>query len=80
MLAAELYTAEYHPVEQWADMEVKEDDLNISFLPVVPNTIRVQEEEMESTPTDVSTPTPMKTQYLALDQILKLQIMILRQR
>ena len=35
-------------------MEVKEDDVNISFLPVVPNTIRVQVEQVESTPTDVS--------------------------
>ena len=39
-----------------ADMEVKGDDVNISFLPVVPNTIRVQVEHVESTPIDVSTP------------------------
>ena len=37
-------------------MEVKGDDVNIWFLPVVPNTIRVQVEQVESTPTDVSTP------------------------
>ena len=58
MLAAELYTAEYHPVEHQADKEVKGDVVNISFLPVVPDTIRVQVEQVESTPTDVSPPNP----------------------
>ena len=56
MLAAELYTAEYHPDEHRADMEVKGDGVNISFLPVVPTTIRVQEEQVESAPTDVFPP------------------------
>ena len=36
LLATELYKAEYHPIEHWADMEVKGDVVNISFLPVVP--------------------------------------------
>ena len=58
LLAAELYNAEYHPIEHWADKEVKGDVVNISFLPVVPNTIRVQVEQVESTPTDISTPNP----------------------
>ena len=31
-------------------------DVNISFLPVVPDTIRVQVEQVEATPTDISTP------------------------
>ena len=56
LLAAELYTAEYHPDEHWADMEVKGDAVNVSFLPVVPNTIRVQVEQVESTSTGTSTP------------------------
>ena len=54
LLAAELYTAEYHPVKHRVDMEIKGDDVNISFLPVVPDTIRVQLEQVESTPTDIS--------------------------
>ena len=58
LLAAELYNAEYHPIEYWADMEVKGDVVNISFLPVVPDTIRAQVEHVESTPTDISTPNP----------------------
>ena len=58
LLAAELYNAEYHPVEHRADMEVKGDVVNISFLPVVPNTIRVQVEQVESTLTDILTPNP----------------------
>ena len=58
LLAAELYDAEYHQIEHWADMEVKGDVANISFLPVVPNTIRVQVEQVEATTTDISTPNP----------------------
>ena len=56
LLAAELHTVEYHPIEHRADMEDKGDEVNISFLPVVPNTIRVQVEQVESTPTDISPP------------------------
>ena len=58
LLAAELYTAEYHPVEHWADIEVEGDVANVSFLPVVPNTIRVQVGQVESTSADTSTPNP----------------------
>ena len=49
LLATELYTAEYHPVEHRADIEVWGDVANVSFLPVVPNTIRVQVGQVEST-------------------------------
>ena len=56
LLAAELYTAEYHPDEHWTDMQVKGDVANVSFLPVVPNTIKVQVEQVESSSTDISTP------------------------
>ena len=58
LLAIELCNAEYHPVENVASMEVKGGVVNISFLPVVPNTIRAQVEQVESTPTDISTPNP----------------------
>ena len=58
LLAAELYDAEYHPIEHQADIEVEGDVVNISFLPVVPDTIRVQVEQVEATPTDISTPSP----------------------
>ena len=56
MLATELYTAEYHLVEHRADMDIKGDDVNIPFLPVVPDTIRVQLEQVEATTTDISPP------------------------
>ena len=56
LLAAELYTVEYHPVEDRADMEIKGDDVNISFLPVVPDTTRAQLEQVETTSTDISLP------------------------
>ena len=56
LLAAKLYTVEYHQVEHRANMERKGDDVDISFLPVVPNTIRVQSEQVEATSTDISPP------------------------
>ena len=56
LLATKLYTAECHLVEHRADMEIKGDDVNISFLPVVPNTIRVQSEQVEVTSTGISPP------------------------
>ena len=37
-------------------MELKGDDVNISFLPVVPDTIRVQLEQVEATSIDISPP------------------------
>ena len=58
LLAAELYTVEYHPVEHWADIEVQGNVANVSFLPVVPNTIRVQVGQVEATSDDTSTPSP----------------------
>ena len=57
-MAAELYTAEYHPVEHRADIEVQGDVANVSFLPVVPDTIRVQVGQVEATSDDTSTPNP----------------------
>ena len=56
LLAAELYTAEYHQVEHRANMELKGDDVNISFLPVVPDTIRAQSEQVEVTSMGISPP------------------------
>ena len=48
--------AEYHPIEHQADIEIQGDVANVSFLPVVPDTIRVQVGQVESTSTDTSTP------------------------
>ena len=58
LLAAELYTAEYHPIEHQVDIEVEGDVANVSFLPVVPDTIRVQMGQVETTSDDTSTPNP----------------------
>ena len=58
LLAGELYTVEYHQVEHWADIEVEGDAANVPFLPVVPDTIRVQVGQVESTSADTSTPNP----------------------
>ena len=80
LLAAKLYTAECHLVKHGATMKLKGDDTDISFLPVVPNTIRVQLEQVEVTSTGISPPNSSENQYLALDLILKSQILTLRQR
>ena len=80
LFTTELYTAEYHPVEHWADIEVKGDVANVSFLPVVPDTIRAQVGQVEATSDDTSTSNPEENQYLGLGPILNLQILILRQR
>ena len=56
LLATELFTVECHQVEHRANMERKGKDVDISFLPVVPDTIRVQSEQVEATSTDISPP------------------------
>ena len=38
-------------------MERKGDNINISFSPVAPNTIRVKSEQVETTPSDITPPT-----------------------
>ena len=43
-------------MENRANMEMKGDDVNISFPPVVPDTIRVQSEQVEATSTGISPP------------------------
>ena len=63
---------EYHPVEHRVDIEVEGDVANVSFLPVVPDTIRVQVGWVEATSTDTSTPNS--------EEILNLQTLILRQK
>ena len=80
LLAAELYTAEYHPIEHWVDIEVEADVANVSFLPVVPDTIRVQVGQVETTSNGTSTPNSEKNQYLGLGPIHNLQVLISRQK
>ena len=60
LLATELYTVEYHPVEHQADIEVEGEVAKVSFLPVVPNTIRGQVEQVATTSTDTATPNPQE--------------------
>ena len=56
LLATKLHTVEYHQVEHRVNMEMKGDDVGISFLPVVPDTIRVQSEQVEATSMHISPP------------------------
>ena len=53
LLATELFTAEYHQIEHRANMERKGDSIDIPFLPVAPNTIRAQLEQVEVTSYDI---------------------------
>ena len=45
---------EYHQVEHRASMERKGDDVDISFLPAMPDTIRIQVDQVEATSTGIS--------------------------
>ena len=55
MLAAELFTIDQiEKIRHRASMERKGDNINISFWPVTPNTIRVQLEQAEATSPDIS--------------------------
>ena len=56
LLAAELLTVEYHQVDNRDNMEMKAEDVDISFLPVAPNTIRVPLEQVEATSMGISPP------------------------
>ena len=58
LLATELFIMEQiDETVHRASMERKEDDINISFSPVAPNTIRVKLEHLETTPSDITPPT-----------------------
>ena len=56
LLAGELFTVEYHQIEQRANMERKGESINISFLPAEPNTSRVQLEQLEAPSPNISFP------------------------
>ena len=56
LLATKLHTVEYHQVEHRANMEMKGSDIDISFLPVIHDTIRVQLEQVEATSMGISPP------------------------
>ena len=56
LLVTELFTVEYHEIEHRANMERKRDNINISLLLVAPNTIRVQLEQLEVKPSNISPP------------------------
>ena len=47
---------EYHQIEQRANTERKGNNINILFLPVAPDTIRVQLEQVEATSSKISPP------------------------
>ena len=58
LLAAELFIMEQiDEIEHRASMERKGDNINISFSPVAPDTIRVKLEQVETTPSNITPPT-----------------------
>ena len=58
LLAAELFSAdEVQKIEHRANMERQGDNIQISFSPVAPNSIRVSSEQVESATPDIDPPT-----------------------
>ena len=58
LLAAELFgTDQVKEIEHRADMERQGDNINISFSPVAPNSIRVRSEQVETRTPDIDPPT-----------------------
>ena len=58
LLAAELFIMDQiDEIEHTASMKRKRDNINISFSPVAPNTIRVKSEQVETTLSDITPPT-----------------------
>ena len=58
MLAAELFsTDQVEEIEHRADMERQGDNIQISFLPVAPDSIRVRSEQVETVTPDIDPPT-----------------------
>ena len=58
LLAAELFSADQvEKIEHGADMERQGDNIQISFSPVAPNSIRVRSEQVETATPDIDPPT-----------------------
>ena len=58
LLAAELFSADHiEKIEHRASMERQGDNIQISFSPVAPDSIRVRSEQVEATTTDINPPT-----------------------
>ena len=58
LLAAELFSADQiKEIEHRANMERQGDNIQISFSPVAPNSIRVTSEQVKATTTDINPPT-----------------------
>ena len=80
LLAAKLFTVECHQVGHRANMEMKGDNIDISFLPVAPDTIRDKLEQVEATSSNISPKPHQQTNIFPLGQIHKLHILILKQK
>ena len=58
LLAVELFIMEQiDEIEHRDSMEREQDNINISFSPVAPDTIRVKLKQVEATPSDITPPT-----------------------
>ena len=58
LLATELFNADQiDEIEHRASMDRQGDNINISFSPVAPNSIRVKLEQVEATTSDITPPT-----------------------
>ena len=58
LLAAELFSVDQiEEIEHRANMEIQGDNIQISFSPVAPNSIRIRSEQVESVTPDITPPT-----------------------
>ena len=81
LLAAELFgTNQVEEIEHRANMEREGDNIQISFLPVAPDSIRVRSEQVEAVTSNIDPPTSSEKPSLALDLMWNLQILTSRQK
>ena len=81
LLAVEFFNRDQiDEIEHRASMERQGDNINISFLPVAPNSIRVKSEQVESTTSDITPPTSNEKPSFGPRPDGKPQMLISRQR
>ena len=81
LLATELFgTDQVEEIEHRPDMERERDNIQISFSPVAPDSIRVRSEQVETVTSNIDPPTSNEKPSLALDLMWNRKILISRQK
>ena len=81
LLTAELFsTDQVEEIEHRADMERQGDNIQISFSPVAPNSIRVRSEQVETVTPDIDPPTSNVKPFMGPRPDVRSEKLILRQK